>query len=654
MSDKIKCVFYGRVSTKSDDQLNSFENQEKFFHDFISKNSDKYEIYKSASNNNTGIYADKGISGTLLHRENFEKMLWDCGLDVQQFEYEVHSKTDVDGKTYAVEYKDYLVKHNENATNPAFEEIIVKSTSRFARNIMVNDILRKLSANGVYVRFLDINQSTRNPEDIMIIQFFQQFDEMFSRDLSRKLLAANKQSAEKQILRSNSKLYGYKYISRRNTKKENNYLKIIDDEAYIIQMIFRLYLGCFKVEDNEAPRDMIKCNFSCSNCSIYKELISTDGLGFRNIVDTLNNVYNFRTRKGKKFKQTTIKNILNNEKYAGFLNNRKNDHGTVFETRSSPRIRENYDLVYRPDLIDEIISKELFDLCIEKKKIKAGDTSGVFKGKSSKYKGLLRCGNCGEVYTHNKSNDNKGFYNCKTKKQDGIKACNNINVFDSVLEEKINELAKGDLNNLITSENIQVISVLIKEIEDKLDFILRNRDTDEIHSLSKEISLSKKGLKRLITERAMSDYPEIHDELIEEFKEKLDAYTTKYEKLSKKPLTYINECSILLSTCKEIISSSENMKNRYSEKEVLSHIQHFTVYGEPEKVNGVWQSPKPIIIPVLKTTATAKKLTPLNVNLFTVKDLGFDLGFNKNELDETKKYLFDLEKKINKISKSFE
>ena len=58
---------YGRVSTDKDDQLNSLENQVKFFTDMVSG---------VKSWNHVGSYSDEGISGTQVYkREQFLKMI---------------------------------------------------------------------------------------------------------------------------------------------------------------------------------------------------------------------------------------------------------------------------------------------------------------------------------------------------------------------------------------------------------------------------------------------------------------------------------------------------------------------------------------------------------------------------------------------------
>ena len=45
-----------------------------------------------------------------------------------------------------------------SSRQPKFNLILVKNTSRFARNVSVSDILNELKQKGVYVHFLDLNK----------------------------------------------------------------------------------------------------------------------------------------------------------------------------------------------------------------------------------------------------------------------------------------------------------------------------------------------------------------------------------------------------------------------------------------------------------------------------------------------------------------
>ena len=64
---KLKVAAYARVSTDSEDQLNSFESQVKYYNEKISKNIEWSFVE---------VYADESISGTQDYkRSNFMRMI---------------------------------------------------------------------------------------------------------------------------------------------------------------------------------------------------------------------------------------------------------------------------------------------------------------------------------------------------------------------------------------------------------------------------------------------------------------------------------------------------------------------------------------------------------------------------------------------------
>ena len=106
---KLRVAAYARVSSSSEDQLNSYRVQNQYYSELISGNPD-WEM--------VDIYADEGITGTSVEkREDFQRMMQDCRK----------------GK---------------------IDRILVKSISRFARN--TKDCLaavRELKELGVSVQF---------------------------------------------------------------------------------------------------------------------------------------------------------------------------------------------------------------------------------------------------------------------------------------------------------------------------------------------------------------------------------------------------------------------------------------------------------------------------------------------------------------------
>ena len=643
---KIKTVCYCRVYTSSKEQFNSFENQKEFFEKYIREHPE-YELYKSKECP-TGIYADRGISGTHFNRPQFELMLKAAGILIQKTEYVNLPKKDSEGQEMLVTYKEYTSTFSKEP--PQFTLILVKNTSRFARNIIITDIIRKLSTVGVYVKFLDIDKSTENESDLTIIQFFQTLDEMFSRDLSRKLLSANQQSRDNQILRSNYDLFGYQYHKRKN-RTENNYLTIIPKEAEIVRMIFRLYLGCFYVDPYGKDKpSMPPCDFKCSECPIKENLQGNSGMGFRSIMQTLNDVYGFKTRKGKRFAQSTLKHIFENEKFAGYLNNGKWDHGPLFNKHTSPKLRENYKeyLHYRPDLIPPIISLELFDLCTAKRLGKADIWGNYFRGKPTEYKGKLYCGTCGWVMTHNIGNNGNGLYNCRNKKLNGSHHCSNGNIYDYQIKEIIERLCNGELYEIINQRTILFIGTVINLIEDKLDFIRRNRDDAEVEELHKKITDYTNGLSNLYLQKALSTTdPTAIQITIDRLEAELPQLKEEYAKKTKKPAQLLKECADLKRLCYTGLAAMENPKTTYTEEELWEKVEKFTVYSEVQKIRGgMHGAPKVSAVPVLKTENLLSSQFGIDLDPTTppiLTDFGLE---NESFTDQVKKRLQELEDEL--------
>ena len=122
---KIRCAAYCRVSSDSNDQLNSFMAQTRYYSQ-VFENSETEELID--------IYADEGITGTREDkRDEFQRMLKDCRR----------------GK---------------------IDRIYTKSISRFSRN--TRDCLksvRELKSLGITIFFEKENIDTANLTDEMMI-----------------------------------------------------------------------------------------------------------------------------------------------------------------------------------------------------------------------------------------------------------------------------------------------------------------------------------------------------------------------------------------------------------------------------------------------------------------------------------------------------
>lgn len=181
---------YCRVSTGSDEQLNSLKNQSEFFKSYSQKNG--YNL--------VNVYADKGISGK-------------CAKNRPEF---IHMLSD--------------------SENSLFDILLVKDISRFARNTV--DFLtgiRILRSNGVEVRFLSSNQTVLGESEFVLTMFAALAQEE-SCNLSKRIIFGKLQGAKAG--RPASCVYGYDH----NSGYE---FKINNDEAKIVKMIFEMYVEGF-------------------------------------------------------------------------------------------------------------------------------------------------------------------------------------------------------------------------------------------------------------------------------------------------------------------------------------------------------------------------------------------------------------------------
>lgn len=397
----MKVAAYCRVSTDTEEQENSFENQQSYFSREIEAKG--HTLYK--------VYADKGISGTKLSRPQFDIMLHDAGINIKQ----INTCRSQQNRT---KHTVYEVSNRQ----PLFEEIWLKNTSRFARNTMSFQLIDILRQKGVYVFFLEQNINTRDISQDMLLKIMQIFDEQDSKDKSLKVKTGQAEARKQGVLFANGDLYGYRYI------KSENRLEAIPEEATIIKEMFEMYAA---------------------------------GNGFRTIAQSLTKEGKLN-RSGKPWPTSSIRNMIRNERYYGIDNSGKYKSGGVFSDRNYSSWQKEYD-IKETDKIEPIISKELFNTCKEMMQGRISVYGKGVKTCSSKYAGMLVCAKCGAKYTHN-INKGFSIYNCATKKTKGKEFCDNKNLKEENITsflDYLNENEKDILNCYVSIQRGQIARQLI-------------------------------------------------------------------------------------------------------------------------------------------------------------------------------------------------
>ena len=185
----LNVTYYARVSSESDEQLNSLGNQIAYYENLIKKNT--AWIFVPG-------YIDEGISGiSTKKRENFNRMIADAG----------------EGK---------------------FDLIITKEISRFARNTLDSiQFTRQLLSCGVGVYFQNDNINTFDDDSELRLSIMSSIAQDELRKLSSRIKFGHQQAIKSNVVLGNSRIFGY--------RKDNKRLVIDEAEAPMIRELFELY-----------------------------------------------------------------------------------------------------------------------------------------------------------------------------------------------------------------------------------------------------------------------------------------------------------------------------------------------------------------------------------------------------------------------------
>lgn len=189
---QLRVAAYCRVSTKDEDQINSYEAQKKYYTDKIITNPE-WTL--------AGIFADKGITGTQTkNRKEFLRMIRYCR----------QNKIDI---------------------------ILTKNNTRFARNTVdCLKYIRILRDMGIAVVFEEEHINTLEMDSELIITILGAVAQGQSEAISQNVAWGQRQAyREGKVNFHYASLYGYK----RGPKDQP---EIIPEQAEVIRRIFKDYL----------------------------------------------------------------------------------------------------------------------------------------------------------------------------------------------------------------------------------------------------------------------------------------------------------------------------------------------------------------------------------------------------------------------------
>ena len=185
----LRVTFYARVSSESDEQLNSLSNQIAYYENLI-KQVSAWTFVPG--------YIDEGLAGiSTKKREDFNRMM-------------------------------------DDAAQGMFDLIITKEISRFARNTLDSiQYTRQLLGSGVGVFFQNDNINTFDDDSELRLSIMSSIAQEELRKLSSRVKFGHQQAIKSNVVLGNSRIFGY--------TKNDGKLVIDEDEAKMVRELFELY-----------------------------------------------------------------------------------------------------------------------------------------------------------------------------------------------------------------------------------------------------------------------------------------------------------------------------------------------------------------------------------------------------------------------------
>ena len=439
----MKVWLYYRLSRDEDAELNSLNNQRNILVEYA--NTNNHEI--------VGESFDDNVSGMHFNREGINKIY-------------------------------------EQVENKAIEAIIVKDLSRLGRHrtqtAMFIDYLRE---HDVRVLSVTENIDTSNEDDDLMIGFKGIFNDMYARDISKKIRAGYKQKQKNGIVIT----VPLGYFKDKNT----NEIVIVEEEAEIVRKIYDLYLSGYGLK------------------AIAKKL---NDEGIKSPQYYQNKMYNKKLPSNKPeitgrylWVNTTVKRILQNEFYIGTVTCHKTYTSKINHIRKALPEEEQFK---HENFAPAIISKEKWE---QVQFLLSSKRNNNVRASSSnpchRYTGLIECGDCGCTFVCKKrkwkDKPERIEYNCNGYHRYGKEHCTAHRVDEEYLDKLIyNELM------LIKDEAL----ANYKSIESDVKKWMSNKGTvtNKLKQLNTSLEQRKSDQKEILLERIRDrEHADIYTEMLE-------------------------------------------------------------------------------------------------------------------------------------------
>ena len=470
------------------------------------------------------IYVDDGYSGLNFNRPAFKRLIQDLE----------------DGK---------------------FNTVITKDLSRLGRDYIQTGYYIDIYFTSKRVRYIAVNDGIDTKhENNDIAPFKNILNDMYAKDLSRKVKSAKQQRAQNGLYISAQPPYGYK------VNPYNRNQLIIDEEvAHVVKLIFK----CAEAGKSFSEISRILETKKCISPSSYKAL--TGDTRFLKFTKSDTDIY--------KWPYQTVKMILTNPVYVGDMVNHKVEVAN-YKTKERIRIPKEEQIIV-PNMHEAIIERELFNRINERlsRRRRANHKhENIFKG-------LVFCAECGaEMQLISAIRQKKGtpIFRCPQHALDkNVCTHHHFIYYDALIAE-----TKKQLEKLLEAYvNSNEFDKLCKSIAERIASRILEKRKNDLHN---ELSTINKQIKEYYKNSAKNSTNQF--------------YLYDLNDMLKKRTDLINEIANI--NCKKTNTSdltlimnslSENMKNyvfniSLSEKSLNKLIKKIEIWHLEKTENVICQN----------------------------------------------------------------
>lgn len=518
MTDTIyKAAIYCRLS-KDDEQSGesvSIETQKMMLTQYCMDHN--IEIFN--------IYVDDGYSGLNFNRPSFKRLIQDLE----------------DGK---------------------FNTVITKDLSRLGRDYIQTGYYIDIYFTSKRVRYIAVNDGidTKN-ENNDIAPFKNILNDMYAKDISRKIKSAKMQRAKNGLHISGQPPYGYK------ANPYNRNQLIIDEEAApVVKLIFQL------AEEGNSFSEIARILESqkCITPSAHKAM--QGDTRFIKFVGTGEEMY--------KWSYQTVRTILRNPVYTGDMVNHKCEV-VNYKTKKRVMVPIEQQIIV-PNMHEAIIERDTFN----KISAKISNLRKPNHQYENIFKGIIFCEECGTemqlIYAQIRRK-HKLQFRCIKHFSDKSRCTHNHSIFYNDLVSEIKKQLKSMIENFIDSdEYLELCKSIEKDIYSKI--LEKGKD-----SLQYELTIIKKQIRDYYKNSLLIPTEQINSHELNFLLEKQKALVKNLGEISFEKPSSATENFILSKILVEVkeyirkIMLDDNVINKLVKKIEIGHLEK-TSDGNRQKI----------------------------------------------------------------------